>query len=170
MAAQPELKSTGHEPEMQFDTFALSELSSGNYYLPEESLDTLLGESALGTWTLEVWDNRLGALINPAPDLLSWRLQFIFSNTNPPAIPLPFVPPTTNVASVYDTNGVLVTNTIAGGQMRYFIVDVPRRATIATNLLTVLSGNGDLALWYNRDALPTADPGIDVSQDTNGPA
>src|SRR5207245_7537232 len=132
------LRLIGHEPEMQFDTFALSELSSGNYFLPEESLDTLLGESALGTWTLEVWDNRLGALINPTPDLLSWRLQFIFSNTNPPAILLTFDPPTTNVATVHDTKGELVTNTIAGGQVRYFIVDVPRRAPIATNLHTVL--------------------------------
>ena len=150
---------------MQFDTFELSELSSGNYFLPEETLNTLLGESALGTWTLEVWDNRLGALINPAPDLLIWRLQFIFSNTNAPAIALTFVPPTTNVASVYDTNNVLVTNTIVGGQMRYFIVDVPRRATIATNMLTSLSGAGDLALLYNRDALPL--PG-DLTQDVNG--
>jgi len=104
-------------------------------------------------------------LINPAPDLLSWRLQFIFSNTNPPAIPLTFVPPTTNVASVYNTNGVLVTNTIAGGQIRYFIVDVPRRATIATNILTTLSGAGDLALLYNPDALPL--PG-DFKQDVPG--
>jgi len=160
------LRLIGQEPEMQFDTFELSELSSGNYYLPEETLNTLLGELALGTWTLEVWDNRLGALINPAPDLLSWRLQFIFSNTNPPAIPLTFVPATTNVASVYNTNGVLVTNTIAGGQIRYFIVDVPRRATSATNFLTILSGAGDLALLYNPVALPL--PG-DVTQDTNGP-
>jgi subtilisin family serine protease/subtilisin-like proprotein convertase family protein len=162
------LQLIAHEPEMQFDTFELSELSSGNYYLPEESLNTLLGESALGTWTLEVWDNRLGALINPAPDLLSWQLQFIFSNTNPPAIPLTFVPPTTNVASVYTPNGVLVTNVVVGGQIRYFTVDVPRRATIATNLLTVLSGQGDLALWYNPDALPTANPAVDVGEDRNG--
>src|SRR5438034_5302590 len=156
------LRLIGHEPEMKFDTFELSELSSGNYYLPEESLDTLLDESALGTWTLEVWDNRLGAVINPSPDLLSWRLQFIFSNTNAPAIALTFVPPTTNVASVYDTNNVLVTNTIVGGQMRYFIVDVPRRATMATNILTILSGAGDLALLCNRDALPL--PGVTVAQ------
>src|SRR2546423_11496103 len=40
---------------------------------------------------------------------------------------------------------------------------------MATNLLTVLSGLGDLALWYNRDALPTADPAVDLSQDATGP-
>ena len=163
------LRLLAREPEMQFDSFELSELSSGNYFLPEETLKTLLGESALGTWTLELWDNRLGAFVELPPELLSWKLDFIFANTNPPAIPLRFVPATTNVASVYDTNDVLVTNMVAGGEMKYFIVDVPRRATQATNLLTVLSGMGDLVLWYNRDALPTADPAIDVFANANGP-
>src|SRR5207302_11145844 len=55
--------------------------------------------------------------------------------------------------------------TIAGGQIRYFIVDVPRRATMATNILTILSGAGDLALLCNRDALPL--PG-DFTQDMSG--
>src|SRR5207244_12766221 len=91
-----------------------------------------------------------------------------FSNTNPLAIRFISVPATTNVAAVYDTNDVLVTNMVAGGEMKYFIVDVPRRATQATNLLTVLSGMGDLVLWYNRDALPTADPAIDVFANANG--
>src|SRR5205823_12269470 len=112
----------------------LSELTSGNYYLPEETLKRLIGESALGTWRLEVWDNRVGAFINPSPELLSWQLRFIFANTNAPAIALTFVPATTNVASVYDTNGVAVTNTVAGGPIRYFIVDVPRPARLATNV------------------------------------
>jgi len=29
-------------------------------FLPEESLQPLVGESSLGVWTLEVWDNRWG--------------------------------------------------------------------------------------------------------------
>jgi hypothetical protein len=145
------LRLVAHEPEMQFDTFELSELTSGNYYLPEERLKALFGESALGTWRLLVWDNRIGAFINPSPDLLSWQLQFIFANTNAPAIPLTFVPATTNVASVYDTNGAPVTNIVSGAGIRYFYVDVPRRATMATN---ILSGTGDLVLLYNRDNLP----------------
>ena len=151
---------------MQFDTFELSELTSGNYYLPEETLKTLIGESALGTWRLEMWDNRVGAFINPPPELLSWELQFIFANTNPPAIPLTFVPATTNVASVYDTNGVPVTNTVSGNEIRYFIVDVPRQATMATNILS--SGTGDLVLMFNQDGLPTGSPvNGDVIVNTN---
>ncbi|PYK60869.1 MAG: hypothetical protein DME21_10590, partial [Verrucomicrobia bacterium] len=159
------LRLVGREPEMQFDTFELSELTSGNYYLPEETLKRLIGESALGTWRLEVWDNRVGAFINPSPELLSWQLRFIFANTNAPAIPLTFVPATTNVASVYDTNGVAVTNIVAGGQIRYFIVDVPRRATLATN---VLAGTGDLKLLFDQDALPTGTLPGDVVFNNNG--
>ncbi|PYJ55972.1 MAG: hypothetical protein DME24_23635, partial [Verrucomicrobia bacterium] len=159
------LRLVGHEPEMQFDTFELSELTSGNYYLPEETLKRLIGESALGTWRLEVWDNRVGAFINPSPELLSWQLRFIFANTNAPAIALTFVPATTNVASVYDTNGVAVTNIVAGGQIRYFIVDVPRRATLATN---VLAGTGDLKLLFDQDALPTGTLPGDVVFNNNG--
>ena len=122
------------------------------YFLPEESLIPFIGEPAFGPWTLEVLDNRTGAQSIAPPLVLSWKLDFVFANTNSAAIPLTFVPATTNVASVYDTNGVPVTNILAGDGIRYFIVNVPRRATMATN---ILSGTGDLVLLYNRDGLPT---------------
>src|SRR5256884_3626626 len=150
---------------MEFDTFELSEITAPNYFLPEETLKPLRGESALGTWRLEVWDNRAGAFINPTPELLSWQLRFIVANPNPPAIPLTFVPATTNVASVYDTNGVPVTNIVAGGQIRYFIVDVPRRATLATN---VLAGTGDLKLLFDHDAMRAGTLRRDVVCNSSG--
>ena len=135
------------------------------YVLPEESLKPFVGESAFGNWTLEVWDNRSGAsLAQPPPLVLNWKLDFIFANTTPPATPLTFCPATTNVASVYDANCVPVTNTVTGGEIKYFIVNVPRRATMATNML---SGTGDLLLLYNRDGLPTGAPG-DLIVNSNG--
>ena len=53
--------------------------SGGMYYLPEQSLHKLAGESALGDWTLELLDNRAGAT-NPQPSLVSWQLLFLFQN------------------------------------------------------------------------------------------
>jgi hypothetical protein len=138
------------------------------YFLPEESLKPFIGELALGNWTLEILDNRVGLTSAPRPPLvLSWKLDFVFANTNPPATLLTFCPATTNVASVYNTNCLALTNAVAGGQMKYFMVDVPRRATMATNVLALLSGSGNLQLLYNPDAVPL--PG-DVTQDLdNGP-
>src|SRR5437867_12959824 len=135
------------------------------YFLPEQTIEPFVGEPSFGPWTLEVLDNRAGGQSVGTPLVLSWKLDFVFANTNSAAIPLTFVPPTTNVASVYDTNGVPVTNIVAGDGIRYFIVNVPRRATMATN---ILSGTGDLVLLYNRDGLPTGVAG-DYVVNANGP-
>src|SRR5439155_20993397 len=127
------------------------------YFLPEETLKPFVGESAFGNWTLEIWDDRSGApLTQRPPSVLNWKLEFTFANTNAPAIPLTFCPATTNVASVYDTNCLPVTNTVAGDETRYFIVEVPRRATLATNILS--SATGDVVLMFNQDGLPAGNP------------
>ncbi|HKS38959.1 MAG TPA: LamG-like jellyroll fold domain-containing protein, partial [Verrucomicrobiae bacterium] len=133
----------GDRPEMWFDTFELFELRGLNtYYLPEEPMKPLLGQPATGTWTLEVWDNRVGGLIATPPIIVSWELRLTLSNTNPPAILLTNFPPAyTNIYSVFDTNGVPATVCVSDAEIKYFMVDVPRRATMATN---VLGGAGDL--------------------------
>jgi len=148
------------------DMVQVTALNGGReaYFLPEEPLTPFIGEPAFGPWTLEVLDNRTGAQSIALPLVLSWKLDFIFANTNAAAIPLTFVPPTTNVASVYDTNGLLVTNIVAADEIRYFIVNVPRRATMATN---ILSGTGNLVLLYSTNGLPTGTSPGDYTINTN---
>lgn len=127
----------GGKPVMWFDTFELTEGGDPNYFLPEESLDTLKGENAKGDWKLEIWDNRAGAPIGAA-ELLNWQLHLTFASTNATATTL--------------TNATQVTDTVAGGEIKYFIVDVPIFATHATNVL--VSGGGPLNLLFNQDDLP----------------
>jgi subtilisin-like proprotein convertase family protein len=136
------------------------------FFLPEEPLKPLMGETALGEWTLELEDNRVGPTSGFPRRLLSWELELTFANTNFPATLLTNCTPQTNVVSVYEPNSCNpLTNSVVLGQIKYFIVDVPRSATMATNLL---SGSGDLKLLYSSLGLPTgAFPG-DWVQDGPG--
>jgi subtilisin-like proprotein convertase family protein len=117
-----------------------AELTNGIFFLPEDSrgMDVFRGEDALGTWTLEVWDNRVGAT-NPTPVLLGWQLSFIFENE----VPLP----------VGLTNDVPVTNTVPAGQIQYYIVDVPDWPSFATN--TLITASGPVNLLFNQGGRPT---------------
>ena len=72
------------------------------YCLPEQSLNTLVGQSAFGTWQLEMWDTGSGAA-GPATALASWQLRFVFQNTVPVPIGL--------------DHGITGTNTIPPGQV-----------------------------------------------------
>ena len=138
------LQLTGLEPGMLVDSFALTDNSSNNlYYLPEQSLDTLVGENAQGAWTLEILDNRTGAT-NPTPFLVSWQLQFIFASNTPAPISL--------------THAVPATNTIPPGQILYYTVDVPPWAGFATNILD--SATMPVNVFFNQTNPPTgAAPG-----------
>jgi len=129
-----------------------------SFFLPEEFLQPLVGESSLGIWTLEIWDNRVGPLPPPPPELLSWKLDFIFANTNPPALPLTFCQPETNTASLHTNGCDSVVSTVAGDEIRYFYVEAPRAAGWVTNWLESLAtpgGSGDLVLLFNQDGLPS---------------
>ena len=137
------LSLSGHPLGMLFDNFQLVELANDAYYLPEDSLSSLRGESALGDWRLEIWDNRVGAFITDT-ELLGWKLNFTFANTNPPV----------NVL----TNGLPFTGSLCGRDIVYFLVNVPLSATFATN---TLSSPGDMQLLYDASGLPTGDPLID---------
>ena len=108
------------------------------YCLPEQSLNTLVGESAYGTWQLEMWDTRVGGT-NPAPELASWQLRFIFQNDVPAPIGL--------------THSITGTNTIPPGQVATFTVDVPAWATRATNILIYASA--PVNLLFNQTMPPT---------------
>ncbi|MEO7298709.1 MAG: S8 family serine peptidase [Verrucomicrobiota bacterium] len=131
------LQLDGTLPNMLFDTFSLSEGGDPNYFLPEESLKTFIGEQSLGDWKLEIWDSRAGQPLSSA-NLLSWKLDLTFTSSNATAV-------------VVDT-GVGVTNTVNGNEIKYFIIDVPLDATHATNILQ--SFGGPLNLLFNQNQLP----------------
>ncbi|MCI0745890.1 MAG: proprotein convertase P-domain-containing protein, partial [Verrucomicrobia subdivision 3 bacterium] len=95
-----------------------------NYFFPEEPLRQMRGEDALGTWRLEIWDNRVGA---PTGELLSWQLEFELVNTNPPVTLL--------------TNSQCITGIAEGGNVMRFAVRAPVVAAFATNTLTSSNGN-----------------------------
>jgi subtilisin-like proprotein convertase family protein len=122
--------------------------------LPEQSLNTLVGEDALGPWQLEMWDTRAGAA-DPAPELVSWELRFVFQNTVPEPIGL--------------TRGITRISTIPPGQTAPFFVDVPDWATQATNILVYASA--PVNLLFNQNLPPTGTNVGDVtllSAATNG--
>ena len=85
------LQISGLEPGILLDDFAVSETPLTNlYYLPEQSLNELAGESADGIWTLQIWDNRANAAVTAADaQLLNWELQFVLqTNVLGAALPL----------------------------------------------------------------------------------
>ncbi|MEO8426447.1 MAG: S8 family serine peptidase, partial [Verrucomicrobiota bacterium] len=129
------------------DTFNLIESGATIFFQPEESLDLFKGERSVGDWKLEMWDSR-GEF---AGRLLNWQLQLTFANVSKTAVTL--------------TNGLCYTNMISGDEIQYFIVEVPRAATIATN---TLNGAGDFVLLFNQNGAPTGGTN-DLSVDVNGP-
>src|SRR6185437_16969807 len=69
----------GLEPGILLDDFTVRETPIGNlYYFPEQSLDELKSTNPHGDWTLEVWDNRAGAVATNS--LISWQLEFILAS------------------------------------------------------------------------------------------
>jgi subtilisin-like proprotein convertase family protein len=132
------LQITGLEPGMLLDSFSLNESGGGLFYLPEESLDDLKGESAYGEWKLEIWDNLAGAA-NPPPLLDGWQLRFVFQDDKPAPIVL--------------RHNITETNTIPTNQVAYFVVDVPSWASFATNIL--VSASAPVDLLFNQNLPPT---------------
>ena len=144
------LQITGLEPGMLLDAFGLtnSTVATNLYYLPEQDMSAIKGQSALGCWTLEVQDDRAGAT-NDAT-LVSWQLGFTFANTNLPP-PVPILPP-----------GVPITNVVAGvaagDPISWFQVNVPANATAATNRLIWATAPVSL-LYSTNNPQTTGGPG-----------
>ena len=134
------LQITGMEPGMLLDSFSVAEAPLGNlYYFPEQSLDSLIGTSAYGTWTLQIWDNRAGDFITSGDQLLSWQLQIVLQTNTLPTVALP--PEETT------------TITVPPGQIVYLTVDVPSWANFATNIL--VSATAPVDLLFNQTNPPT---------------
>jgi subtilisin family serine protease/subtilisin-like proprotein convertase family protein len=111
---------------------------SGIFYLPEESLDKLVGKSAYGQWALEIWDNRAGAT-NPQPTLLSWQLALELASSISLPIPLVHSQPFTNL--------------IGPGQIQAYEVDVPDWVSFSTNSL--LGATAPVNLLFSSNGPPT---------------
>ena len=108
------------------------------YYLPEQSLNDLVGEHAFGEWQLEMRDTRAGA-VNPTPKLVTWELRFVFQD--PVSVPIGL------------TSAGPGTNTIPPGQVACFYVDVPAWASRATN--TLVYASAPVNLLFNQTNPPT---------------
>ncbi|MGA3283012.1 MAG: S8 family serine peptidase [Verrucomicrobiota bacterium] len=152
---QTSLVITGLEPGILLDSFVLSAAGSGNnlYYQPEEDISSINNQSAFGTWTLEIQDDRAGAyVVNGPPMLQSWQLEFVFANTN-------FIPGPPNLVG-----GQPQTNTILPGGVAYFGVPVPTNADFATNIL--LFSTGPKNIWFDTNNPPTTN--VFLFSGTNG--
>lgn len=123
-----------------FNMITPSVTNNRNSYLPEESIRDLVGQNAFGSWTLEVWDTRTGAIVTNNNQLISWELQLTMASTN--------------LAVTSLTNGVAFTGSLVGNEIKYFMVDVPTVANFATNTLSSSTGGG-LDLLFDQTALPT---------------
>ncbi|HUA66101.1 MAG TPA: LamG-like jellyroll fold domain-containing protein [Alphaproteobacteria bacterium] len=128
----------GIEPGMLFDSFGVSEAPLGNlYYLPEQALDEVKGQTPNGVWTLEIWDTRNNVLATNV-NLLSWQLQFILESNTPPPV---------SIGSQEQTPV-----TIPPGQTITLAVPVPIWASVATNILD--SSTEPLNVYFNGTTPP----------------
>ena len=143
---------TGLEPGVLLDNFAVSEAPETNlYYLPEQSLDALAGDTAAGNWTLQVWDNRVGEYVTNVDQLVNWELSFILESN---AMVAGTLSPETPSSS-----------TVAAGATVYYEVDVPSWAHWATNIL--VSSDLPVDLLFNPTNLPTGSNPGDLTLLTN---
>jgi hypothetical protein len=118
-----------------------------NWYQPEESLNQFVGESALGSWRLEIWDTREGqAGLLGATQLQGWDLSFTYAPQNSAAA---YLPP-----SYFDTRFLL------NNQVLYYVVSTPLAAHFATNRVT---STKPVKVFYSPNGLPaTTGPGATV--------
>jgi len=121
-----------------------SKPASGIFYLPEESLDKLTGESAAGPWTLEIEDTRAGGTNGPST-LLSWQLGMFLRASQP--VPVALSP------------GAAFTNSLGQGQIQWFAVDAPAWVGFATN--TLLFASVPVNLLFNPAVPPTGTNALD---------
>ncbi len=123
-----------------------------NWYLPEESLSQLIGESSFGQWKLEMWDSRDSNSV-PAATLKCWDINFSYAPVGTPAAVL--------------VAGVPITRVTLANQPVYFVVPTPFGATHVTNTITA---TGKVSLVYNlmRTPVPGARGNVTIGTVTNG--
>ncbi|MGV3771501.1 MAG: S8 family serine peptidase [Verrucomicrobiales bacterium] len=130
------------------------------YYLPEEPLALLNGERALGMWTLEIWDTRLGATVNDA--LVSWELNLDYAEPSIYAEPLNsgIMFPAT-VGRTNQPPGI-VPGTIRRSEEQYFVFDTCPDTTQVTVTLTGVNNIGRVELLASYGGFPVGNPEKDT--------
>lgn len=127
---------------------------------PEEPLELIQGERALGDWTLEARDARTGAVL-PASDVLSWKLTINYAQPNilaerlPGGSNFPLTPPQINLTNRM-RGGVLFTN-----QVHYFAIYPCADASEVTVTLSGLNNFDAIEMLADHSGLPTGDPDTD---------
>ena len=105
------------------------------FYLPEQPMDSLAGQNAHGTWTLEIQDDRAGATNNAT--LVSWQLRFVGSI--PPGVPPVFSNTLLNnsTTNIDEMTTLTVTNAATDADtnktLTYSLFIAAEGATIDTN-------------------------------------
>jgi len=116
------------------DNVILTELPPSLYYLPEQSIASLIGKSPTGTWWMEVQDDRAGAGLTNS--LVSWQLSMVLANTNALVLPVfTNAPGNTNMnelTTLVITNSATDANT-ANLPLTYSLINPPSWATIDPN-------------------------------------
>lgn len=117
--------------------------TNGIFYLPEQPLEALAGETAAGPWTVEIADTRAEAFA-PAPKLTSWQLGLTLRN----AFPAPLALAAGTPSSV----------ALGAGETQWFTVDAPLWASFASNAL--LSASAPVTVWFTQSPpIPGAQTG-----------
>jgi hypothetical protein len=124
--------------------------SSNLYYLPEQDISAINGQSAAGTWQLEIQDDRAGAGLTNT--LVSWQLQFTFANTSP--------------SPVIVTPGNEICNPVPANDILWYQVNVPLNAISATNIL--FSSDQPVNLLFNQNSPSTSGDFTLLSSSVNG--
>jgi hypothetical protein len=128
--------------EVWVDTVSI-ETSGDVFVQPEEPLDILDGESAMGEWRLEVRDARTGAVL-PTGEILEWSLNLSMAD----------VP---NRATRVE-NGFIGTFELHTNDFHFIVLDPCRSATFARLIVTGLGNFDALEMRADWSGFPSGDP------------
>jgi hypothetical protein len=117
------------------------EASGGLFLHPEESLDLLEGERAMGEWRLEVRDTRTGMVL-PTGEVLDWSLELTFAETRNPALQM----------EPGDTVGPI---TLGSEEVLWVVLDPCQGATFARLQMRGIGAFDELMLFADLNGFPT---------------
>jgi len=146
--------------EVWIDAVAIG-ASEDIYVQPEEPLEILEGERAIGEWALEVRDARTGAVL-PTGDYVTWRLEVNLAD------PFAFAEQLANdriygqgFPNAKNSTNRITAGTIFTNQVHYFIVTPCPGDTEINVVLTGLGNFDAIDLLMDHSGIPTGDPETD---------
>ncbi len=130
------------------------------FVLPEEPLETIIGQRAIGLWQLVVQDSRTGAFLSPGS--FDWKLDLNFSD------PLIFAETLTGGSrfSISSKSSLNAPNRFAPGVLRandvhYFIIQPCAGAQNLTVFLQGVRNFDGIQLLADTSGIPTGNPDTD---------